>query len=158
MKNLRLEYFDKLIQKCNAAKELSPVKEFEINPTEIDTLQDVKNAIYIIEQIDGCPKNTFKTMKKYKNESDRKCPRINTPSRILYVGSSTTNLKRRLNEHLGNGNKGTYALHLKYWLYEKYKIIIMDFNEIDKEILGLIEDSYHHVLKPAFGKPGPNGK
>ena len=67
------------------------------------------------------------------------------------------NLKKRIEQHLGEGNKSTYALHLSHWFKGTYKIKILIYNE-PIEVLQIIEDNLSHRLKPAFGKKGGNGK
>ena len=100
---------------------------------------------------------TFTELKASKNKNERKCPKLNKPSSTLYVGSSTTGLKKRIKEHLGDGNKHTYALQLKHWFKGKYKITIKVYNsDTQREIIQLIEDNLSYYLKPAFGKKGGN--
>ena len=65
---------------------------------------------------------------------------------------------RRIKQHLGNGPKSTYALHLSYWAAEQeIEIEILQYN-VPREVLQLIEDSISSELKPAFGKLGGNNK
>ena len=75
----------------------------------------------------------------------------------MYVGSSTTDVKKRIEQHLGNGLKDTYALHLSHWFKGKYKITIRVYDE-PIEVLQIIEDALSHDLSPAFGKRGGNNK
>jgi len=77
----------------------------------------------------------------------------------LYVGSSTTGLKKRIKEHLGDGSKSTYSLQLKHWFNGNYKITIKVYDDkISREVIQIIEDNLSHQLKPAFGKQGGNNK
>lgn len=155
-----MRYIDKLIKNCEIAKISSPVKEFNYN-SEID-LHGVKHAIYIIEEIEGDTKKTFSDFSQFKDlekrkEKGRKCARINSPSKIMYVGSSTTGIKKRIKQHMGDGHPGTYAIHLKHWFKGRFKIIIKQY-DVTKEALQIIEDDLSDKLKPAFGKQGGNNK
>ena len=76
---------------------------------------------------------------------------------MLYVGSSTTNLSKRISEHLGRGNKATYALHLEHWCKDKYRITVKVY-DVASEVLQIIEDALSFELKPAFGKQGANNR
>ncbi len=87
----------------------------------------------------------------------RACPKLNAPSPVLYVGSSTSGVRKRIEQHLGEGAKDTYALQLKHWFRGKYKITIKVFDQ-PKEVLQIIEDSLSFELAPAFGKQGGNNK
>lgn len=76
----------------------------------------------------------------------------------MYVGSTTTGLKKRIKEHIGNGHKSTYALHLSHWFEQgNYKITIKEYNA-PKEVIQIIEDALSDELNPAFGKSGANNK
>lgn len=96
-------------------------------------------------------------MSDYKKSKQRSCPKLNAPSSIMYVGSSTTGIKKRIEQHLGDGPQNTYALHLKHWFKGKYKITIKIFDE-PIEVLQIIEDAISHDLAPAFGKSGGNNR
>jgi len=75
------------------------------------------------------------------------------------VGSSTTGLKKRIKEHLGDGSKSTYSLQLKHWFNGSYRITIKVYDDkISREVIQIIEDNLSHQLKPAFGKQGGNNK
>ena len=150
-----MSYIDRLIRNCEIAKEASPVKEFELK--ELTQLDDIKQAIYIIEQVGGDVENTFKQFSQYKERDERKCAKLNSPSKVMYVGSSTTGVKKRIEQHLGDGNKGTYSLHLKHWFKGKHKITVKQYDET-RNVLQIIEDDLSDKLKPAFGKLGGNNK
>jgi len=150
-----MSYIDRLIANCNIAKEAKPTREFELS--KIADLDGMKQAIYVIEEIGGDIKNTFLQFSRYREKKERKCAKLNAPSRIMYVGSSTTGVKKRIEQHMGNGNEGTYALHLKYWFSGNQKITIKQYN-VSKEVLQIIEDDLSDQLKPAFGKQGGNNK
>lgn len=153
------KYIDQLIANCEKAKLVEPIKTtFLKNKDELNNLPKIKQAIYVIELTVGDAKDVFEKYKKYKERGKRKCSRLNTASKTLYVGSSTTGLNRRLEQHLKFGPKGTYALHMADWFKGKVKVTIYEFDskDIDKKVLQIIEDSKAYVLKPAFGKPGGN--
>ena len=154
MKN-NTEYIDKLIENCNLAKNAKPIKEFLFE--NFEQLKNIKRAIYIIEEIEGNKEKTFNNFVEYKKLKLRKCPKENMPSNILYVGSSTTNIKSRIKQHIEEAHKDTFALHMKHWFKGKYKITILVYNE-PIEILQIIEDNISNSLKPAFGKMGGNNK
>ena len=150
-----MNYIDNLIAKCNEAKISIPINEFTLQ--NLSDLKQIKKAIYIIEQVRGNPIETFEKLKAYKNKKERSCPKLNAPSNILYVGSSTTGLYNRIKQHMGDGHKGTYALHLKQWFDGDYKITIKQYDK-SREVIQIIEDELSYQLKPAFGKQGGNNK
>ncbi len=150
-----MSYIDRLIQNCKMAKKAVPVKEFELK--DLSDLDGMKQAIYVIEQVDDDYDKTYSDYSRYKEKKERKCAKLNTPSKTMYVGSSTTGVKKRIMQHRGDGNEGTYALHLKYWFKGRSIITIKQYNET-KEVLQIIEDDLSDKLKPAFGKQGGNNK
>ena len=155
-----MRYIDRLIKNCEIAKSSIPVKEFKYDSSY--DLNSIKKAIYIIEEVEGNFDKTFSDFLQFKNseklkEKGRKCPRSNTPSQVMYVGSSTTGIGKRIEQHLGNGYSGTYALHLNHWFKGKYEITIKQY-EVENEVLQIIEDDLSDKLKPAFGKQGGNNR
>lgn len=150
-----MRYLDRLIELCEKAKKAKPVKEFIMN--DLADLRTVEKAIYVIQEVGGDPEETFDKLSAYKNTNDRACPALNAPSKVLYVGSSTTGLTNRIKQHIGDGAKGTYALHLKHWFKGEYTVNIKQYDEA-REVIQLIEDELSDQLKPAFGKKGGNNK
>ena len=150
-----MSYIDRLIKNCEIAKTSSPSREFEFQ--EVTDLDGIKQAIYIIEEIEGDIEKTFLKFSRYKDKKERKCAKLNAPSQIMYVGSSTTGLRKRIEQHLGDGHQGTYSLHLKHWFKGNYKITIKQY-DVTREVLQIIEDDLSDQLKPAFGKQGGNNK
>ena len=150
-----MEYLDQLILNCHKAKSAKPIKEFYLK--DISELKEIGNCIYVIEQTTGCEKQTFKLFSDFKEKKERACSKLNSPSKVMYVGSSTTGVHNRIKQHLGDGYKGTYALHLSQWFKGEYQIKIMGYDEA-KEVIQLIEDNLSAQLKPAFGKQGSNNK
>ena len=150
-----MSYIDKLINNCMLAKKASPFNEFEFK--ELADLKSIKRAIYIIEEVNGKNEETFIAFSQYKNKQERRCAKLNSPSNIMYVGSSTTSLKNRIKQHMGKGYEGTYALHLSHWFKGNYKITIKEY-DVERDVLQIIEDDLSDRLKPAFGKKGGNNK
>ncbi len=151
-----MSYIDTLIENCKTAKGTQPSKLIEIDPmTELSELDDVKTGIYIIEDESGNPDETFAAFSRYKETKERACAKLNAPSKVMYVGSSTTGVKKRIEQHMGHGNKGTYALHLSHWFKGKLKITVKQY-DVAGDVLQIIEDDLSHTLKPAFGKQGGN--
>lgn len=169
----QLSYLDQLIANCEAAKKAICIKQIILDK---DTdISDISSAIYIIKEKGGNTQITFDQFKKFKDEQTQKkksnknkknteekevilaCPKLNSPSQTLYVGSSTTGLRARLYQHTTHAPHGTYALRLNEWFSGKYEIEIRVYNETN-EVLQLIEDDLSFALKPAFGKKGSNNK
>jgi hypothetical protein len=148
-------YIDTLIKNCHTAKAACPSRTFEVN--DLSELDGVRTAIYIIEEIGGNPEDTFLALSRYKENKERACTKLNAPSKVLYVGSSTTGVRERIEQHIGKGNKGTYALHLSHWFEGKYKVTVKQY-DVTNEVLQIIEDNFSDSLKPAFGKQGGNNK
>lgn len=155
---MNYNYIDNLIDNCNKAKQTQIITTIGLTSIdELSLLNDVKTAIYIIEEINRNEEQTFLDLQKYKDTKERNCPKLNKPSNIMYIGSSTTDIKKRLKEHMGFGNKNTYSLQLKYWFKGQYKITVQVY-DVSREVLQIIEDNLSYQLKPAFGKLGSNNK
>lgn len=155
-----MTYIQTLIDNCHAAMKASPVRQFVIDDFvnhNLAKLDGIKTAIYCIEQIEGDPEKTFFYMSEFKKLGTRKCPKLNAPSPILYIGSSTTGLRKRIEEHIGNKHKNTYALHLAHWLETKCRLTVYQY-DLPIAVVQIIEDSMSHDRKPAFGKMGGNNK
>ncbi|WP_336004800.1 hypothetical protein [Acinetobacter pittii] len=160
----KFSYLDQLIANCEEAKKAFPIREiFLDNMDELDKIKDIKSAIYIIREINGCPLKTFNDFILFKKEEGikgdqgMKCAQPNSPSEILYIGSSTTSLKGRLKQHTIKVDRRTYALRLNNWFTGQYQIHVKEY-DVSREILQLIEDDLAFELQPAFGKRGPNSK
>lgn len=150
-----MSYIDILIKNCEIARTAQPSKTIEVG--DLAVLDGIKRAIYIIEEIDGDPEQTFLMFSRYKEKKERACAKLNAPSKVMYVGSSITGVRKRIEQHMGKGNKGTYALHLCHWFKGRYKIIVRQY-EVPDGALQIIEDDLSDQLKPAFGKQGGNNK
>jgi hypothetical protein len=150
-----MTYIDDLIKRCQAAKEAKPVQEIVVS--DLSALDKIDKAIYFIEQTDGDPEKTFLEFTRYKEMKERACAKLNAPSKVMYVGSSTTVVRKRIEQHLGQGHKGTYALHLSHWYSGNYKVTVRQY-DVSDDVLQIIEDDLSDRLKPAFGKQGGNNK
>jgi len=151
-----MSYIDKLIKDCEAAKTAQTSRVID-GVSDLSELNGIEKAIYIIEEIDGNPEKTFSSFSRYKEKKERKCAKLNAPSEVMYVGSSTTGVKKRIEQHMGQGHKDTYALHLSYWFEGTYKVTVRQY-DVSDEVLQIIEDDLSDRLKPAFGKKGANNK
>jgi len=150
-----MNYIDSLIDNCQKAKFAKPVSEFVL--TKTSQLNGINTAIYVVEEVGGNNNETFNSFSNYKKSKKRACPKLNHPSPVMYVGSSTTGVKKRIEQHLGKGPKDTYALHLEHWFKGQYKITIKVYDQ-PQAVLQVIEDALSHELAPAFGKRGGNNK
>lgn len=161
-------YFDNLIEDCHTAKTAEPYLaiDFELlfplanEVVDFAELSDHQKGIYIIEDLNAENKDTFEALKMFKSNQRGTfaCPKLNSPSHVLYVGSSTTGIKKRLEQHCGlTGAKQTSALHAKHWFTGRLKITVYLY-EHPRNIIQLIEDGLSDALQPAFGKTGPNNK
>lgn len=151
-----MQYIKQLVADCHLALEAKPINEFVLN--ELSELDDIMTGIYVIEEIGGNPENTFLAFSNFKSTKTRKCARLNKPSQILYVGSSTTGMKKRIKQHYGYGYAGTYALHLKHWFENRnLKITIIEY-DVKPKVLQIIEDAISFDKRPAFGKTGGNSR
>ena len=149
-----MSYINNLIENCHRARSATPLREFVM--ADLSDLAGIKRAIYVIEH-DGDPEKVFLDFSRFKQSKARSCARLNAPSAVLYVGSSITNLSKRISEHLGRGSGSTYALHLDHWFSGRYKITIKIYDE-PPEVMQIIEDDLSDMLKPAFGKQGGNSR
>jgi hypothetical protein len=150
-----MNYIKRLIENCNIALGAKPTRTFKMR--SIDDLKNIKTSVYIITQIKGDPKETFLAFSEYRKKSERKCSSLNSPSQTMYVGSSTTGLRDRITQHIGDGSPQTYALNLKHWFSEDYSITVREY-DVTPEVLQIIEDDLSDSLAPAFGKKGKNNK
>ena len=126
-----MTYIQALIDNCHLALGASPVHQFVIDDfvnQDLAQLDGIKTAIYRIEQLEGDPEKTFLDMSEFKKRGDRKCPKLNAPSPILYVGSSTTGLRKRIEQHIGNKHKDTYALHLAHWFDNRCRLTVYQYD------------------------------
>lgn len=120
-------------------------------------LKDIKKRKKLIKTFDVfCVANKLKT----KNVDRINHSRYNKGnSETLYVGSSTSDFKSRLKDHLGvKKSCRTYAMHLSKWdnnlnytiRIKTYKIVFQA--EPERAIVELIEQQIWDQLQPVFGK------
>lgn len=88
---------------------------------------------------------------------NRAYARLQSPSPVLYVGSSSA-LSSRIKQHLGYGAQRTYAMQLSLWLPELAEELQIDVWRFapctDKAVLQLIEDSLWAHQRPMLGRQG----
>lgn len=152
----KFDYLNQLIQDCEAAKIAKPISTFLYSDDV--ALSHQASAVYIIRETGGNPNQTYNAFVAFKSQfKELKSAHPNHPSQVLYVGSCTTKLKNRLEQHTRHCNKHTHALRLYEWFTGRYEIEIQLY-EVSKDVLQLIEDNLADQLKPAFGKRGSNNK
>ena len=132
-------------------------REKEYCLEQLERVGDIKSAIYIISK--GFPLSTSHSLKEkligYKKSSNRKCPKINDNlSEVLYVGSSTTGVKKRLEQHLGYGHPQTYV-YLCHWLDEEVQFKF-EYQSLTRDILQLIEDAISQTKYPCLVRGSNN--
>ncbi|GLQ17669.1 hypothetical protein [Maritalea porphyrae] len=164
-------YIDELISDCNRAAAAEPKDQMDFEwqvgdevKTALEDIQIFKQRtkptndstggyVYVIRELGGNPITTFEAAKEYKSERLRNCPRMNSPSPVMYVGSSATDIRKRAREHLGYGSISTYSLHLAHW-FRGTICVEIKYYDVKSRVLQIIEDEQAHDLKPAFGKMG----
>jgi hypothetical protein len=153
-----MSYIDKLIASCHQAKAAQPIQTIVITKgTDLSALKGIQKGVYVFEEINGNPRETYEALDRYKKSKERKCPKLNKACKVMYVGSSRTGVKGRIEQHIGNGPKSTYALHLSHWFTGEYKITVTQY-DVSDEVLQILEDDLSHRLEPAFGKRGGNNR
>ncbi|EGQ9283822.1 GIY-YIG nuclease family protein [Vibrio vulnificus] len=150
-----MKYLDRLIRACETAKAAKPKSDFKV--AGFNEIPDLDKGIYIIKEVGGCADSTFESFVDFKRKKLKACSKVNSPSKVLYVGSSTTGLRKRLRQHLVDCPDKTYSLHMYQWFDGNYEVRILEY-DVPTEILQLIEDAISYDLKPAFGKQGGNNK
>ena len=153
-----MSYIDNMIANCELARSARPKRTISIEKDgDFSVLNGILKAVYIIKEVDGDNEKTFRDFCEYKSRKERACPRANSPSETMYVGSSTTGIFNRIKQHTGIGPRTTYSLNLKEWFSGKYIITVMEY-DVTSEVIQIIEDSISFDIKPAFGKMGCNNK
>ncbi|MBY5926941.1 MULTISPECIES: GIY-YIG nuclease family protein [unclassified Halomonas] len=150
-----MEYLNRLITLCETAIAAEPKSEFSV--TSFDEVPDIEKGVYIIKEVGGCADRTFQAFVEFKKKRLKACSKVNSPSDVLYVGSSATGLRKRLRQHLVYCPDKTYSLHMYEWFNGHYEICILEY-EVSIEVLQLIEDSISHDFHHAFGKKFGNNK
>lgn len=83
-----------------------------------------------------------------------------TLTNILYVGSSTTDFKTRIKNHLGTEGGRVYSLHLSKWdnslgydlKISAYEVLSQSEDIVERFIVEILEQQIWDMLKPIFGK------
>lgn len=101
-------------------------------------------------------------LKKTKNKDRVNVSRYNDrTSKVLYVGSSTTNFKARIKNHFGVLGSRVYSLHLSKWDTDLEYTINIDILKVeskinseivDRFVVEIIEQQLWEKLRPVFGK------
>jgi len=164
------KYLNALTRNIKAAQEARASQSitFSVNPCDSEevvkrctAVDGLKNAIYVISrEPETSDADAIKAqLVAFKKQSARKCPKINTNiSEVLYVGSSTTGVNKRLKQHLGYGHEQTYAMQLCHWFSEEVHVSVFEYEGVERDVLQLIEDAVSCELNPMFGKQGGNNK
>lgn len=121
-------------------------------------VQSSKNIKKLIEYFeDYHSENKLKT----KNNDRVNLSRYNKIlSDILYVGSSTTDFKTRIKNHLGTEGTRVYSLHLCKWdncleydlKISAYEVISESEETVERFIVEILEQQFWDKLSPIFGK------
>lgn len=94
---------------------------------------------------------------KTRKVGNRAYARLQAPSSVLYVGSSSS-LLARIKQHLGYGPQRTYAMQLSLWLPDldaQLELSVWRFSPTTpKAVLQAIEDSLWAQQKPMLGRQG----
>ena len=81
-------------------------------------------------------------------------------SETLYLGSTMSNFKNRIKQHLGWGNYRTYSLHLSKWdngldytlNLKVYRISNLSDKQLERGFVELVEQDIWDQCNPLFGK------
>lgn len=123
---------------------------FEIqSPESIKLLMEYFEGFYL--------ENKLKTKSNEKIKLSKYNKRL---SNILYVGSSTTDFKTRIKNHLGTEGPGVYSLHLSKWdnsfeydlKISAYQVISQSEQTAERFIVEILEQQIWDTLAPIFGK------
>jgi len=164
--NSNLEYYKQIIFHSTQFRN-SAVLEYYSN--QLDKSEVPLIYIIRVESI-NIAKDLVKKFLEFSKENKLKIKNVdrvnvsrfnNANSKILYVGSSTTDFVTRIKNHLGVLKNRVYSLHLSKWDQNyDYKIIIdifkvksLDDNEvIERFVVEIIEQQIWEKLNPIFGK------
>lgn len=121
-------------------------------------IQSSQNVKILIEHFEAF---YLENKLKIKSNEKIKLSRYNERfSNILYVGSSTTDFKTRIKNHLGTQGGGVYSLHLSKWdnslqydlKISAYQVISQSEQRVERFIVEIIEQQIWDKLEPIFGK------
>ena len=149
-----LEFRDKTILK----KRIDKIPKSNNPLIYVLQVQSSKKLKILIE----CFENYHSANKlKTKNKDRVNLSRYNkTASNILYVGSSTTDFKTRIKNHLGTEGTRVYSLHLCKWdncleydlKISAFEVISESDEAIERFIVEILEQQIWDKLSPIFGK------
>lgn len=74
-----MSYIDRLIENCLTAQQAKPTKEIYVE--NLESLDGVRNAIYVIEEVGGDPEKTYSSFSDYREKKERACARLTFPLR-----------------------------------------------------------------------------
>jgi hypothetical protein len=156
---------------CKVTFHSSEYRNKETLKKKLDRIPKNKNPLIYILQIKSVEKlNTLlEHFENYHSVNKLKIAgknRINlsryncTSSDVLYVGSSTTDFKTRIKNHLGTAGTQVFSLHLCKWdnsldydlEISVYEVISTNTETIDRLIVEILEQQFWDKLKPVFGK------
>ena len=164
---------------CPAPRELGPwvIKLDALESTHTSMIGEIRrditdgdHCVYVIELTDDLAIQPLrKAVCQIKKEKISKFAfaqyNESAPdSRYLYVGSSffskgrRDTLSTRLKQHLGFGNRNTYALHLRQWARDlpgSVKITALQYpGTVKREAILAIENCLADKCKPLLGRRG----
>ncbi len=137
----------------------------------IDKIPKSNNPLIYVLQVQSS-KKLKKLIENFENYHSanklkiRNMDRVNlsrynkTLSDVLYVGSSTTDFKTRIKNHLGTEGTRVYSVHLCKWdnclEYDlkifAYEVISKSDETIERFIVEILEQQFWDKLSPIFGK------
>lgn len=121
-------------------------------------IQQVKNVNILIANFDDFYlENQLKPNNSEKVKLSKNNKRF---SHVLYVGSSTTDFKTRIKNHLGTSGSGVYSLHLSKWdkgleydlKISAYEVISESEAIVERFIVEILEQQIWDKMQPIFGK------
>lgn len=117
-------------------------------------------TLYVIRLADAATADRLLQELPARSARDFAAPKENVEtggSATLYVGSSQE-VKKRLREHLWQGHRMTYALHLGRWCRETEGTVVVSvqpiLNTYDFQVRQDLEDTVWRLLRPRLGKSG----
>jgi len=174
--------FSKLLRQRLEDSQIEFVKTFTFNSKEFRNPNDPKTLlssidrseipiVYVIHvknlKIATKLINLFQRFSEENRTKTKNKDRINVSrfnqhiSNILYVGSSTTDFRARIKNHIGLGSGRVYSLHLSKWdcavdydLFIDVYIIksVRNSSIVERFVVEIIEQQIWDELKPSFGK------
>jgi hypothetical protein len=143
-------------------------QELTVYKTEsdtIDALADLRNwaaktkcFLYIFQISSEFDRDKLRTA--YALEAAKKLRRYarlnDSTSSYLYAGGSQ-DVATRIKQHLGYGNRGTYAMHLSHWasrLRLATTLTIAKYPQMEARVRQALEDALWDKVKPILGRRG----